>query len=66
MRRLPIEVVADNQIIGRLDHTESYYVDWEELGQNARQMAMERCPNYRTLQLHAEGIWLLDLARQDE
>ena len=66
MKALTIDVVADNQIIGSLEHTESYFVDWEEMGKKARQLAMELCSEYKMLQLWAEGVCLLDLAQHGE
>ncbi|MCE5322342.1 hypothetical protein LLG46_03385 [bacterium] len=66
MRTLTIDVVADDLVIGQLEHTESYFADWDELARKARQMARELCPGCRKLQLWAADICLLDLILQDE
>lgn len=57
MRTLTIDVVADDLVIGQLEHAESYFTDWDELGQKARQMARELCPGCRNLQLWMAGIY---------
>lgn len=62
MKTLTIDVVADGTVIGQVEHAESHFADWEALGEQAKQMAREQCPECKRLELSIGAVCLLDVS----